>query len=544
MQSMIEAGRSFSTVFRNPNLRRLELAWGISFTGEWAFVIALAVYAYDAGGALGVGLVGLIRMLPAAVVAPFVALLGDRYRRERVLLFVECGRAATFALASVAFFTLDTPALIYALVGVLALVSALLRPSHWAIVPLLARTPEELTACNGAWSGIENLATLIGPALGGLLVEATDPGGVFAASAACSCAAVFCLRGITVEGAPSREQARGRHVAEEALAGFRAVVREPGPRFVVGLFAAQTLVRGVLNVLVVVASLSVLGLGERGFGFLSAAVGAGGLIGAFAALSLTGRRLALPFAGGLLLWGMIAVIGAWPEAVVAFVALPLVGIGNAVQDVAGLTLLQRITPDELLTRVFGVLEALALGAVAVGSILAPALISGLGLRPALVATGALLPVLVVLSARSLLEIDRVAGAPLRELALLREVPMFAPLSLAAKEQLAAKLVAIHVEAGTPIIQAGERGDRFFIVESGRARITKGGETLVTRGRGEYFGEIALLRDVPRTAAVTAETEMELYALERDDFLVAVTGHEAGREAGDAVVADRMATSTA
>jgi hypothetical protein len=71
---------------RNENVRRVELAWGAAISSEWAYFVALGVFAYDAGGTSAVGLAGLIRLLPAAFVAPGAAALGDRIRRERLLL--------------------------------------------------------------------------------------------------------------------------------------------------------------------------------------------------------------------------------------------------------------------------------------------------------------------------------------------------------------------------------------------------------------------------------------------------------------------------
>lgn len=176
-----------------------------------------------------------------------------------------------------------------------------------------------------------------------------------------------------------------------------------------------------------------------------------------------------------------------------------------------------------------------------GSIAAPALVSGVGTQGALVATGCLLPLLVVIAWPRLAAIDRAAAPPLRELALLEDVPMFAPLPVVAKEHLAAHLIDLTVPAGTQIIAEGDYGDRFYILVDGELEVTRDGRRLAAPRPGEFFGEIALLRDVPRTATVTAQTEVELYALEREHFLAAVTRHTAGLEAGEAIVRERLAT---
>jgi hypothetical protein len=79
------------TAVRNPQIRRVELAWGAAIAAEWAHFVALGVFAYQRGGASAVGLAGLIRLLPAAALAPLAASLGDRFRRERFLAGVALG---------------------------------------------------------------------------------------------------------------------------------------------------------------------------------------------------------------------------------------------------------------------------------------------------------------------------------------------------------------------------------------------------------------------------------------------------------------------
>jgi len=222
------------------------------------------------------------------------------------------------------------------------------------------------------------------------------------------------------------------------------------------------------------------------------------------------------------------------------VLLAVVGAANSVEDVAVFTLLQRLVPDDVLTRVLGVVWGLAMGAVALGSIAAPLLVKALGARLAFATVGAILPLLAILTYRRLVEIDR-AVAPAAEVDLIKGVPMFAPLSIAAKERVAASLIPVTVAAGDTIIRAGEVGDRFYVVGSGVLDIDVPGHR-VTAGAGDYFGEIALLRDIPRTATVTASADSVVYALEREDFLAVVTGHSAADAAGREVVDARMAAA--
>jgi MFS family permease len=536
-----ESTRAFVDVFRNPNLRRLELAWAGSTIGYWSYGIALAVYAYQAGGAAAVGLVGLIRILPSALASPFAALLADRFPRRSVMVLADVVRAAALVLAGLAVVVGLPTGLVYALSAVFSLASSTFRPAQAALLPSLANSPEELTAANVASSTIESVGIFLGPALGGVLLAATSTSVVFFAAAGTLVWSAVLVGRIQVVAAVEQPTARAGGLGGELLAGFRAVGVDGRLRLLVGLFSAQTLVGGILNVLLVVVALELLATGEAGVGYLNSAVGVGGLLGALVALGLASRRLAPGFALGLLLWGLpIALIGVWPTLWFALLLLGLVGVGNTLVDVTGQTLLQRAVADEVLARAFGVLESLLLGTLALGAAVAPALISGFGIRLALVATGLLLPVLALVTWRRLITIDAAARPPERELALLRAVPIFAPLPAPTLEGLASHLVRLGVPAGIRLFQQGDLGDRFYIIAAGEADVAVDGQHK-TLGSGDYFGEIALLRDLPRTATVTAQTDLELYALGREEFVAAVAGHPPSTEAADTVIATRLSS---
>ena len=326
----------------------------------------------------------------------------------------------------------------------------------------------------------------------------------------------------------------------ELVAGGEAIVRDAPLRLLVGLFAAQVLVWGVLYVLLVPISFELLDTGEEGLGSLLAALGVGGLAGAFLAAGLVGRRLSLAFGASMLLWGApIALIPVWPEHAVVLVLLGIVGLSNTVADVAGMTLLQRGVRDEVLARAFGVFNSLLLAMMAAGSALAPALEGWLGLDGALIATGLFLPAVTVLCWSRFARIDASAPIPGERLALLRRVPFLAPLPAPALEHLAGSLAAVEVEAGQTVFHEGDRGDRFYVIDRGEVEVRASGRLLRRLGPGEFFGEIALVRDVPRTATVVASTSSSLVALEAAEFLGAVTGHASSAEAADAVVVSRL-----
>jgi MFS family permease len=534
-----QAVSALTAALRNENLRRVELAWGASIAAEWAHFVGLAVFAYGAGGASAVGIAGVVRMLPAAVAAPFAATLGDRFRRERFLTAIALAGACALGGSAAAFFVGRNEVIVFALAGVVGVTSTLFRPALQAVLPSLARTPEELIASNGATSTVESLGTLVGPLVAGVLVSVTSAGVVFLVAAAALLAAAVLLAAVVVEGRIQVTAATGAPGARELLlAGFRIVASAPKPRLIVGLIAAQGFVRGCLNVLIVVAAFRLLDTGDGAVGYLTAALGVGGLVGAFGALTLQGKRLAVPLGIALAFWGLpIAFVPAWPELAAAVLLLAIVGAANSVEDVAAFTLLQRIVPDDVLTRVLGVAWGLVMGAVALGSLAAPAVVAVVGPRAAFVVVGAILPLLAVGVWRLLVAIDREVRAPGIELELVDSVPMFAPLSIAAKEHVAARLVEVPVAAGEVVIRSGDAGDRFYVIADGELEVTNG--MRAKTGRGDFFGEVALLRDVPRTATVKATAASRLYALERDDFLAAVTGHSAVRSAGEAVVEQRL-----
>lgn len=502
--------------------------------------MALSVFAYAESGTLGVGVVGFVRMLPAALATPFGAVLSDRFRRERVLLTLTLGNAVALIASSAAFFAGRNEALIYALAGILGILATLGRPTLSALLPSLATTPEELVASNSASMTTESLGTLVGPLVGGAIVATADAGTAFAAAAGAYLIAALLLVQIRVEGRLGRRGSGESGIRRELAAGFRVVLREPQPRLLVALFGAQTLARGALNVLIVVSVFRLLHVGEGWVGVLTAALGAGGLVGAFGAATLVGRPLARAFGLGLLLWGIpIALLAASSNELVALTLLAVIGIGNSVEDVAGFTLLQRIVRDDVLARMLGVSWGVNMAAVAVGSLLAPLLVDSLGLRGALVSTGGFLVLVTILAWPRLLAMDAAAADLGRELDLLKGVPMFTPLSVAAKEYIAENLVSERAAQGTTIVEEGDPADRFYVVVDGEVEITQSGRHIARRGAGSYFGEIGLLRDVARTATVTATAETHLYSLGRNEFLAAATAHPAGLAAGNAVVEERL-----
>ena len=427
----------------------------------------------------------MLRWVSAALTSSWLAVLADRFRRERVMLIADLTRALVMVLMAIAAFSGWSSAVIYAGATFVSVASRAFYPAQQALLPTLARTPEELTAANVASSGIESVGAFAGPALGGLLLAVTDTGTVFAATSLTFIWSAFLVSRLRASERPepvAAEESPG--MLAEALEGFRVLAKEPAARLIVGLYSVQTLVDGAMKVLLVVTALDLLDIGKSGLGFLNAAIGVGGLIGVGLTFALVGRnRLANDFGTGLLLMGLaLGLIGVFPKTVAAIVLLGVLGIGNTIVDVSAVTLMQRAVRDDVLGRVFGALESLLIATAAVGALLAPLLINVAGIRTSLVIVGGVLVLVTVALWAKLRAIDLRVHVPVAVLDLLRTNPIFGPLPPPTVEHLAARLVPRTEEAGATIFRQGDHGDLFYLVESGLCDISIDGERVATPAR--------------------------------------------------------------
>ena len=535
---------SLREVARNPAIARVEAAWITSMASEWAYLVALLVFAYEAGGVAAAGLVTTLRMFVPAVLAPFLATVADRLPPNVVLAAIQAARAATVGFGALVLLLGWPPAWMFAVAGIEGLLAVLKRPATMALLPALARSPEQLVASNAATSVGEAIGVLVGPTIGAVLLALGGLGLGFAAPAVGFAVAAVIVVSVRTPGIRTRRRAVGATVAvAELLGGFAALRRYSSARLLVALFATQTFVRGLLTVLLVAAAVELLGLGQAGVGYLNSALGAGGLIGAVAVLGvLVGRRLSVALSVALGAWGLpIALMGIAPAAWLAFPLLGIIGIANAVLDVSGFTLLQRLVPTALRGRVFGAFEGVVALSYGVGSLLAAPAVDLLGLRPALMVVGSLLPVVAIVSAGAVRRADSAAIVPYGQVALLRGVPLFEPLSMVVIEQLAGSLERVRHAAGSSVVVQGEPGDAYYLVESGRADVIKDGARIASVGPGDGFGEIALLDDRPRTATVRVAEAIDGFRLPREAFLEAVTGSPQSAAVAARLVADRLAS---
>lgn len=533
--------------FGNRDLALLGLGKAATSFAGWTFAIALGVYGFEAGGAVAVGVVALVRLAPGALASPFAGLLSDRYSRRSVLVGSCLAISLVLATAAAAATANAPTAFIFALAGAFTVASSGYLPAEAALLPALARTPQELSAANVTHSSMDNSGFLAAAICSGVILALTTPAVAFAVAAAVALAAAVLLDRIERDRRPA-------YVADGEIAGmwaqttlgFRTLGRHRGLRLLAATLIVLVFFEGVADVLAVITALELLDLSEGSVGFLNASWGIGGLVGgAGLALLLNRNRLAVALAGGSLVLGLAAAFpGAWPVPFAAYAGWFAIGIGYTFIEVAAKTLLQRLGDDETLGRVVGSLESSRLAAMALGSISAAGIVALLGVRGALLALGALMPVFVLICWAQLRAFE--VGAPVAEDAfcLLRENSIFAPLPVATLERLSRDLAPVRVAAGEEIITQGEPGDSFYLIEEGEVEVIENGVFRRTEGPGECFGEIALLNDVPRTATVRATADTSLLALEREQFIAAVTGHRRSSQAAETVIVARWPSSAA
>jgi MFS family permease len=521
----------------NPALRRVLAAYLLFNVAEWATWIGLLVWGFGVGGVRGSSEIALVQLVPGALLAAPTAALLARLPRGRALFLGYTAQTLGFLMVGLALVTDAPVAVVGATAALSAVTVSLTRPVHNALLPEISRTTADLTAGNAASGSLEALATFLGPLASGLLLAVWGAGGVLLAMSVCS-AVGAALTARLVTAAPRR--AAVRRTADGPQGSLRTVLRNPAARLMSLLIAAEYALVGMMDILLVVLALDVLGMSDAGPGVLNSAIGVGGIAGAALTFTLIGRpRLAGPLVLGALCAGLaFALAGQAGTPVVALVLVAVSGAGKLFYDVASRTFVQRLLPDHLLTAMFGLQESFTMTGIALGTLAAPILVGLVGAQGAFLAAGSFLPLTALASYAVLRRLDAGTAVPVDVLELLMQVPTLAVLAPRIVERMARDAVAVHVPTGQGVVQQGDVGTRFYVIATGRVSVAIDGSEIRELGPGGWFGEIALLRDVPRTASVTALTDVSLWGVDRESFLASVTAVSRSVELADTHIRDK------
>jgi MFS family permease len=538
-------------VLRNPRIRRLQLAFLGSTLGDWAYATAIVVWAYQDGGAAAVGAYQAVRFVTMAVVAPIGGVVADRMSRRTFMVVTDLLRAALVATAGLIVVT-DGPApAVYVLSIVAAIVGSPFRAAEAGLLTELVESPSELTTANALSANIESVMLFVGPALAGVIIGLSGVEEVFWLNAATflwSASLLLSIRPRAAAGDTTGEvdDEPGAGVPEapfwtELTSGFGLVGRDRDLRRVGMLAGSIGLAWGALTVFMVLLATDVLESGPNGLGYLNAVLGVATVLGGLAILGrLSSSRLGQDMALGVVVgWGVpLVAIAVFPSPVTVLAAVALVGLCEAPGSLGLDTIPQRLTPSTKVSRVYAAIESCLVGPMAVGALLAPALVDWIGLRGAMAAAGAL-PLLVGLSSLPQMRaLDQRLRVP-AELDVLRDVPAFADLPASVLERLAHTTERVQVPAGSVVLTEGASSDRFYVIVSGEVQVTQAGRTLRVEGPGDFFGEIGLLRNVLRTATVTATADCELLVIDQADFLAAIGHSRDSVSAFDDVITGRL-----
>lgn len=517
----------------NGFLVRYTITVFLNVVAEGAVFLGVLIYAFDRGGAVATGYAAIGLLVPYVVFAPTAGALAERYPPQRVRLGAMALQTLAFSVAAIAAYAdLDTEfVVVAAMIGIGG--ATILGPAGAVLRPAIVRSSQELTIAN-LWTGYaDSLSVLCGPLLAAIMLSV---GGASAVLVACGVVAALALL-VSLYRRPV-DPPGGSDLVDRVGAvrlmwrEIRSVSARPGVIGVLAVAGGQFFLVGSLDIIVVVAAEDEFGLGPSGPGTLAAALGVGTVLSGAVSTVLVKRPRLAPFLGAsmIVLAAACTVLGLALTAVAAFVLLTLMGLARSVQDLLGTVLLQRSADPNALAAVFGVLELVSGLALILGSIVAQVLIAVDGVRLALFGTAAYFVILSLATAKALRSADDSADVPVVAMSLLRRIPVFEPLPRAALEAVARSAVEVDVRPGATVIRQGEPGDRFYAVADGEFDVQVDDERVGLCRRGDSFGEIALLADVPRAATITATLPGSLLAIERAPFLIAVTGHDSSRQA--------------
>lgn len=525
----------------NSDVRRVQAGFLGSEMGEWAYAMAILVWAYQAGGAPLVGTWAGIRLLLAAFGAPIGGMIADRMSR-RVFMMASSALRLVLALAVAAGMHWDAVGIVLVAGTLHALVGASFRPTQSGLIPSLVTTPKQLTAANATAEIVDSHAAFLGPALGGLLLSVFGFVPVVLVNAAGYLWSLLLLARVTPDR-PSTLAHTGRkeRITGQLVGGFRILIADRGLVVVTVVLGVNGLFRGVLGVLLVLIAAEWVG-DATAVGWMNAVLGGAIVVGSLLVLGMAGRvPLGRFMILGALGWSVpMLMLGVVPELVMVIVALVAIGLCDPMLNIGVGTVPQRLAPTRMLSRVFAAIESVFIGFTALGAFLTPVLVAALDVRGAALVFGAVGLLMTIGAAIGVRGLDSRLAAP-RGLDLIEQVPLFQPLNPIVIEQIAHRLRVVSVPAEEAIVTEGGRSDRLYVIESGEVDVTQGKKVLRREGAGDVFGEIGLLHDVPRTATVTAASDVVLLTLSRGEFLRALSGEPRAREAAEDLASRRLSS---
>ncbi len=543
----------FRGLLSNRPLMRLLGGEFVSSIGDWLYLVALLVLVYqESNDPFLLGIVGAARVLPYVLLSIPAGIVADRYDRRLVLLITDVARGVIM-LTMAGLVVIHGP--LWAIVGLAVLAtcfSCFFGPTIGAYLPALVRDERELGPANSAWSTLDNLAFVIGPAVGGLLIGASGLTLAFLFNAV---SFGFVAVVLWMLPSPPRTSESPKAVEPTAAPGAdKKRLESLGPHALplAGLAtvdATTSFVFGGLGVLTVLLAVDQLGAGEAGTGYLNAAVGVGGVIGALGSGAFVVRPgLRVPLIIGSIGLALgVAVLGLTTTLAPALLAMAIAAAGSLLTEVVSTTIFQRIIPDAIRGRALGAIATLGTLAYAAGSLALPVAAGIFGIGPVLIASSVL--VLVGVAVAAALIGAAAEHGPTAEVmtAATRaaDLPVFAGVARSALVTAFARATEMDVTDGTLVVRQGEPADRFYVILEGAfavdqtASIGTAPVRLRSMGKDEVFGEIGLLTAAPRTATVTADGPGRLLALEAADFLELVS---TGAELGPRLLALRRGSS--
>ncbi len=529
----MKPGTGLTASLRHRDFRLLISAATLSITGSWAYNVALVVWIYEqTGSAAWVGASTVFRFVPALLFSPYSGVIAEKL--ERIRLLVTLDSLAFLTMGALAIETaLDVPvALAVATAAATSTIGTAYEPAVAAMTPLLVGE-RDLGSANALRNSIDNICVIAGPGIGAVILLLGPAPIAIGLNALTFLASAVLVSRIRTRSQPV-DVSEGGAVGmwRQMTVGVTTIMSSASAAVLVASCLIATFVFGADSVLFVLFSRDIFGTGSEGYGYLLAGLGAGGVLAA----GVVTRLERLPRLGLVIL--VFTALYCLPSLIFLVVSSPAVGFGgqvirgfgSVVVDVLAVTALQRALPRELLGRVFGAFGSLSLLAVILGAVVAPPIVTAVGLDGAIWIFSVGIPVLCLLGLPALTAMDRASAARREALAprvqLLAGCDLFSATSEGAIEELADTAKPEQVLAGRPVVTEGEAADDFYVVVSGRVGVTSHGEgqdvQLADLEAGDYFGEIGLIEQIPRTATVTALADTDLLRIDGTALIGALT----------------------